>query len=92
MITTVRHRGLRRFIERGDPSRLSAQQIDRLRRILTRLQAAVQIEDMNLPGYVLHPLAGELKGFWAVRVSGNWRVVFRFENGDAFDVVLVDYH
>ncbi len=47
---------------------------------------------MNLPGFVLHPLTAELRGFWSVRVSGDWRVIFRFEDGHAFDVDLVDYH
>jgi len=92
MIKTVRHRGLKRLIERGDPSKISPQQVERVRRILTRLQGAAQIEDMNLPGFVLHPLTGELRGFWSVRVSGNWRLIFRFEDGHAFDVDLVDYH
>lgn len=92
MIKTVRHRGLKRLIERGDPSKINPQQVERVRRILTRLQGAVQIEDMNLPGFVLHPLTGELRGFWSVRVSGNWRLIFRFEDGHAFDVDLVDYH
>jgi len=92
MIKTVRHRGLKRLIERGDPSKINPQQIGRVRRILTLLQGAEQIEDMNLPGFVLHPLTGELRGFWSVRVSGNWRLIFRFEDGHAFDVDLVDYH
>lgn len=49
-------------------------------------------EDLNQPGFALHPLRGDRRGFWSVRVSGNWRVIFRFEEGDAFDVDLVDYH
>ncbi len=92
MIKTIRHRGLKRLIERGDASRINPQQLERVRRILTLLQGAEQVEDMNLPGFVLHPLTGELRGFWSVRVSGNWRLIFRFEDGHAFDVDLVDYH
>ena len=92
MMMTVRQRGLKRLIERGDPSRINPQQVERVRRILTLLQGAVQIEDMNPPGFVLHPLTGELRGFWSVRVSGNWRLIFRFVDGHAFDVDLVDYH
>jgi proteic killer suppression protein len=59
---------------------------------LTRLDASANQADMDLPGLRLHPLKGELKGFYAVDVSGNWRIVFRFEDGDAVDVDLVDYH
>jgi proteic killer suppression protein len=50
------------------------------------------VQDMGLPGYRLHPLKGELTGFWAVNVSSNWRIIFRFENGSAYDVDLIDYH
>jgi toxin HigB-1 len=64
----------------------------KLRRILFRLHAATVPEDMDQPGYALHPLRGDLRGYWAVRVSGNWRVSFRFRDGHAFDVDLVDYH
>ena len=92
MIRTVRHRGLKRLIERGDASKINPQQVDRVRRILTLLQSAEQIEDVSLPGLLLHPLTGRLSGFWSVRVSGNWRMIFRFEDGHAFDVDLVDYH
>jgi proteic killer suppression protein len=60
--------------------------------MLARLDVAVVPSDLDLPGYALHPLKGKLKGFWAVKVSGNWRIVFRFKHGDAFDVNLIDYH
>jgi proteic killer suppression protein len=63
-----------------------------VRRVLTLLQAAETPEAMNLPGFVLHPLTGNLRGFWSVRVSGNWRVIFRIEDGHAYDVDLTDYH
>ena len=59
--------------------------------ILARLDAAGRIEDMDLPGFRLHALKGELKGFWAVTVRANWRVIFRFAEGDALDVDYVDY-
>ena len=68
MIRSIRHKGLRRLFERGDPSRVDAQQSGRIRRILSRLQSAAEVQDMNLPGFVLHPLTGDLRGFWAVRV------------------------
>jgi proteic killer suppression protein len=92
MIKTIRHRGLKRLFEKDDRSRLDAKHVDRLRRILFRLHGAQVIEDMDLPGFVLHPLTGNLRGFWSVRVSGNWRVIFRFDGSHAFDVDLVDYH
>jgi proteic killer suppression protein len=66
--------------------------VDKIKRILARLDEAADIRNMALPGFQLHPLKGKLKGLWAVSVSGNWRVVFRFENGNAYDVDLVDYH
>ena len=60
--------------------------------VLDRLDASGSVEDMGYPGSDLHPLKGELKGFWAVKVSGNWRVIFRFDGGDAYEVSYVDYH
>ena len=64
----------------------------KLRDILARLDAASTVRDMDLPGFRLHPLKGELKGFWAVTVRANWRVIFRFVEGDALDVDYADYH
>jgi proteic killer suppression protein len=92
MIRTVRHQGLKRLFERDDRSRVDARFVAKVRRVLFLLHSATVPEDMNQPGFVLHPLRGDLRGFWSVRVSGNWRVIFRFEDGDAFDVDLVDYH
>jgi len=66
--------------------------VAKLRDILSRLDAADTVRDMDLPGFRLHPLKGELKGFWAVTVRANWRVVFRFAEGDALDVNYIDYH
>jgi toxin HigB-1 len=66
--------------------------VDKVERILFRLDNALVIEDMDLPGFRLHRLTGDLKGFWSVSVSGNWRIIFRFENGKAFDVEMTDYH
>ena len=64
----------------------------RIRRILTELVAAQSAQDVDLPGYRLHPLKGDRQGQWSVRVSGNWRIVFRFVDGEAVDVDLIDYH
>jgi proteic killer suppression protein len=66
--------------------------VKRLRQILALLATAMTIEDMNLPSLRLHQLKGDLAGFYAVSVSGNWRVIFRFKDGQAFDVDLIDYH
>jgi len=66
--------------------------VAKLRDILSWLDAAGTVRDMDLPGFRLHPLKGELKGFWAVTVRANWRVVFRFAEGDALDVNYIDYH
>jgi proteic killer suppression protein len=67
-------------------------QVDRIRRILARLDRASEPSDMNLPGFRLHPLRGALAGFWAVSVSGNWRVIFRMQDGHACDIDLIDDH
>ncbi len=66
--------------------------VQKLRDIIARLDAAGSVADMDLPGFKLHPLKGEFKGFWSVTVRANWRVVFRFAAGDAFDVDYIDYH
>ena len=66
--------------------------VDKIVLMLGRLDAAVTIEDMDVPGFGLHRLSGDLKGFWSITVSRNWRIVFRFEEGDAFDVDFLDYH
>jgi toxin HigB-1 len=76
----------------GDPSRINAALRDRLENILSVLDAAATPADLDLPGYRLHALKGEMKGLWSVTVSGNWRITFRIENGSVFDVDLTDYH
>ncbi len=92
MIRTFKHRGLRKLYAENDDSRVLQQYSGRIRRILTVLDAAATIDGIALPGFRLHPLKGDRKGLWSVTVSGNWRIVFRFEGGDVFDVDLVDYH
>ncbi|MDE0052552.1 MAG: type II toxin-antitoxin system RelE/ParE family toxin [Rhodospirillales bacterium] len=86
------HRGLRRLYERGDARQLDSRLVPRLRRILLMLDEAAEPHHMNLPGLRLHPLKGNRAGQWSVSVSGNWRIVFRFADGDVVDVDLVDYH
>jgi len=92
VIKGFRHKGLERFFTKSERKGIDARQADRIERILDRLDAAVRPEDMNLPGYKFHGLKGDRKGTFAVSVSGNWRITFRFEAGDALDVNLEDYH
>ncbi len=92
MIRTFRHRGLKRLFQQGDPSKVRADQVSRIADVLAHLDRARHPSDLDLPGYRLHPLKGDLKGLWSVTISGSWRIVFRLEDGDGFDVDLVDYH
>lgn len=92
MIESIRHRGLRRLFERGDKKLIRAGYLERLENILIALDSAQNIEELALPGFRLHPLTGNLKGYWSITVSANWRVIFRFVNGQVLDVDLVDYH
>lgn len=92
MIQSIRHKGLNRLYHNDDPRGVMQEHRGKLRDILARLDAASTIEDMEIPGFRPHPLQGDLRGFWAVTVRANWRVVFRFANGDAWDVDYVDNH
>ena len=92
MVRSLRHKALRRLYNKGQVRGLPPEFVERLRLILADLDAARRPKDLDLPGYRLHPLHGDLKGYWAIDVSGNWRVIFRFEAGDVYDVDLVDYH
>ena len=91
MIKTIRHKGLKRLFEQDDPSGVNPEHADKLRDILATLHASPAVAHMDLRGLRLHPLKGRLKGFWAVTVRANWRVIFRFDSG-AEDVDYVDYH
>ncbi|MDP1718559.1 MAG: type II toxin-antitoxin system RelE/ParE family toxin [Burkholderiales bacterium] len=92
MIRSFRHKGLERHFSKSDRSGINNKQAARILRLLDRLDASAKPEDMNLPGYRFHGLKGDRKGTYAVSVSGNWRITFRFGDGDAFDVNLEDYH
>ena len=92
VIRTFRHRGLKRLFEEGDASRIRPDLVEKVENILSVLDSAVAPQHLDLPGYRLHPLKGDLKGYWAVTVRANWRIVFRLKDGDAFDVDFVDYH
>ena len=92
MIQSIRHKGLKRLYEDDDSRGVMSEHEEKLRDILTRLDAAGTIADMNVPGFRLHPLKGEYQGFWAVTVRANWRVIFRFADRDVLEVDYVDYH
>ncbi len=92
MIKNFKHKGLKKFFESGSNAGIQASHGAKIRDRLTFLHTAVYIEDMNLPGYRLHELKGKLAGHWAIDISGNWRISFKFERGDAYDVNYEDYH
>ena len=88
----IKHAGLKRLYEQDNARRLNPAHVRRIRRILIDLDVAFSPTEMDRPGYRLHRLQGDRRGDWSVRVSGNWRIVFRFANGEAVDVDLIDYH
>jgi proteic killer suppression protein len=92
MIRSIRHKGLKRLHEDDGPRGVIAEHVVKLRDILARLDAALAVADMDVPGLRLHPLKGDFKGFWAVTVRANWRVIYHFAGRDAFDVDYLDYH
>ena len=92
MIKSFHHKGLQKFFFNGTKKGIQPKHAEKLADILDLLDAATEIRDMNFPGSDLHPLKGDLRGFWSVKVSGNWRIIFRFEKGEVFDVDYVDYH
>ena len=92
MIQNFRHKGLKRLFENGDRKGIRPDLIEKAENILFVLNRAKAPDDMNLPGFRLHPLKGDLKGLWAVTVRANWRIVFRIAGGQAADVDLIDYH
>jgi len=91
MIRSFRHKGLSRLFEQDDPSGVIPEHVGKLGNILAMLHAAPTVAHMDLPAFRLHPLKGQMKGFWSVTVRANWRVIFRFD-GEAEDVDYVDYH
>ena len=92
MIASFAHKGLEDFFYDGSKRGIQPRHARKLADILDRLDAAHQVEDMRYPGSDLHPLRGDLAGYFAVSVSGNWRVIFQFEDGNAFRVNYLDYH
>ncbi len=92
MIKSFKHKGLKLFFEKGIYSGIQAKHQSKLRLQLTALHTAQCIEDMDLPGYNLHPLKGQRKDCWSITVNGNWRMTFIFDDGDAYIVNYEDYH
>jgi toxin HigB-1 len=92
MILNFRHKGLARLYAESDQRGLPGELVSKSKRILARLDVATNPGMMNVRGWRLHPLKGQLKGFWSIWISGNWRIIFRFSEKDVVDVDLVDYH
>ena len=92
MVRNFRHKGLQRLFQHDDGGKLPPDMVARIRLILSALHAAQAIEAMDIPTFRLHPLKGKLQGFFSVTVRANWRIIFRFEGAEAFDIDFVDYH
>ena len=92
MIESFRHKGLKRLFEEDDRSKLGPDVIDKIRLILSALEEAGSINDLNQPSFRLHRLKGDFEGYWSVTVRANWRIVFQFKGDKASNVDLVDYH
>ena len=91
MIAGFKHRGLKRLYEKGDCGRIRTDLIETVENILALLDAATRPKALELPGYRLHQLKGKRTGYWDVTVRANWRIIFRFRNGQALDIELIDY-
>ena len=92
MIKSIRHKGLAKFYEAGSAAGVQAAHVKRLRLQLSALDTAQVIDDLNIPGFGLHPLKGKLKGRWLIWVNGNWRLIFEFKDGHVYVLDYEDYH
>lgn len=92
MIVSFTHKGLKLFYEKGDASKLQSQHVSKIRLILTRLDAVKTPEELNVPGYGLHQLKGNLKNSWSVKVDKNYRIIFKIENEQVQEIDYIDYH
>lgn len=92
MIKSFLHKGLKRFYQTGSTAGINAQHKDKIRMRLSALDTALKIDDLNLPGFDLHPLKGNRKNTWSISVNGNWRITFEFENGNIYIINYEDYH
>ncbi|MBI1295751.1 Killer protein [bacterium] len=92
MIKSFKHKGLKNFFETGSAAGIDASHRQKLRIRLSALDTATTIDDLNLPGFRLHPLKGDRDGLWAIDVNKNWRITFEFIDGNAYVVNYEDYH
>lgn len=92
MIRSIRHKGVKSLYDRGDASKLPAENVEKITRILTRLDAVKKPQEMNYPGSDFHQLKGNLQDFYSVKVRANWKIIFRFDGDDVVDVDYLDYH
>ena len=92
MVRRVRHRGLQRLYQYDDRRGVKAEHVEKAARVLARLDVVTRPEQLNLPGFRLRKLEGELAGYWSVRVRGDWQIIFHFDVGNTTDVDLVEYH
>ncbi|WP_241576590.1 type II toxin-antitoxin system RelE/ParE family toxin [Rosenbergiella collisarenosi] len=92
MIKSFKHKGLKRFFEKGLTAGIQPNHVSKLRIRLATIHAATEITDVDIPGYDLHELKGDRKGIWSISVNGNWRVTFEFLDGDAYIINYEDYH
>ncbi len=92
VIISFKHKGLKLFYEKGDSSKLQPAHVSKIRLILTRLDAALNPDDMNVPGYRLHLLTGNMYPCWSVKVDQNYRIIFRFDQDSVVEVDYLDYH
>lgn len=92
MVSSFKHKGLKEYFQKGKTGKIHPNHVKKIRLILFVLHSAHEVEDCSFPGSNLHKLKGEYEGYWAVKVSGNWRIIFRFHEGDVYDVDYLDYH
>ncbi len=92
MILSINHKGLRLYYEEGNGSKLSSEYLRKIARILTSLDAVTSEEDIMALGSGIHKLSGDLSDFWSIKVSANYRIIFKFDNGDVYEVDYLDYH
>ncbi|EBN4156585.1 Killer protein [Salmonella enterica] len=92
MIKSFKHKGLKKFFETGSTAGIDAKQAQKISTRLEVLNRAMEIEDIDIPGFFLHPLTGNRKGIWSITVTGNWRITFKLLDGDVYIVNYEDYH